>query len=180
MDRPLRVFCFSDVYERHFKAWIEARLGEEEGDRARDELGGDGLEALRLLLARPFQLKMSLGPVIRAEDREIGYLTQQQFHLLDAISGLPRVLIHGGAGTGKTVTCCSTGPNTCRVRAGHLAGLLQPASCRAAGEPNSGNSPINRPVLSPTVHNRDRTGRPVVPRLREHQRLLRRSPSNSC
>jgi hypothetical protein len=39
----------------------------------------------------------------RAEGREINYLTQQQFHLLEAISELPRVMITGGAGTGKTV-----------------------------------------------------------------------------
>src|SRR5262245_27124169 len=25
-DRPLRIFCFADVFERHFKDWIEGRL----------------------------------------------------------------------------------------------------------------------------------------------------------
>jgi hypothetical protein len=103
MDRPLRLFCFADVYERDFGKWIAGRLQDDEGEERRVELGQDGLEALRLLLARPFQLKMSLGPLIRAEDRDIAFLTQQQFHLLDAIGGLPRVLIQGGAGTGKTV-----------------------------------------------------------------------------
>jgi hypothetical protein len=103
LDRPLRIFCFSDSYERHFSHWVQARLRDAEDDERSAELGQDGLEALRLILARPFQLKMSLGTVIRAEDRDIAFLTQQQFHLLEAIRALPRVLIHGGAGTGKTV-----------------------------------------------------------------------------
>ena len=103
LDRPLRIFCFSDAYERLFKEWLVGRLRDKEGDNAREELGQDGLEALRLLLARPFQLKLSLGPLVRAEDREIAFLTQQQFHLLEAIQRSATRLIHGGAGTGKTV-----------------------------------------------------------------------------
>src|SRR5262249_18499166 len=103
MDRPLRIFCFSDAYERRLSEWISQRLEEQHEEEHRADLGVDGLEALRVLLAKPFQLALSIGPLIRAEDRQITFLTQQQFHLLEAIRGLQRVLIHGGAGTGKTV-----------------------------------------------------------------------------
>jgi hypothetical protein len=102
-DKPLRIFCFSDTYPRHLGDWVAARFQQDCGDTNEETLGLAGLHALRNLLARPFQLELSLGRVVRAEDREINYLTQQQFHLLEAISELPRVLIAGGAGTGKTV-----------------------------------------------------------------------------
>jgi hypothetical protein len=102
-DRPRRIFCFAGDYERRFEKWVLERLQDGDGEERSDELGMDGLEALRVLLAQPFQLKSSLGPLARAEDRDINFLTQQQFHLLEAIQALPRVLIHGGAGTGKTV-----------------------------------------------------------------------------
>jgi hypothetical protein len=102
-DRPTRIFCFSDGYARHIAEWVESRFLQDRENEHEVALGLDGLHGLRDLLARPFQLEMSLGPGLRAEDREIHYLTQQQFHLLDAIGELPRVLITGGAGTGKTV-----------------------------------------------------------------------------
>jgi predicted ATPase len=104
-DRPLRIFCFSDTFPRQLADWVAGRFQQRDGDDdARDApLGVDGLHGLKDLLARPVQLEMCLGAVVRAEDREINYLTQQQFHLLEAISELPRVLITGGAGTGKTV-----------------------------------------------------------------------------
>jgi len=118
MDRPLRIFCFSDTYERHVGDWVQARLQPDDDERGGEGLGTGGLNGLRDLLARPFELTTSLGSVIRAEDHEIGFLTQQQFHLLDAIGGLQRVLIQGGAGTGKTVL------------AGHLAQSLADAGMR--------------------------------------------------
>ncbi len=102
-DRPTRIFCFSDGYARHLADWVESRFSEDREDEYEETLGLDGLHGLKDLLARPFQLEMCLGPGLRAEDRKIQFLTQQQFHLLEAIGELPRVLIMGGAGTGKTV-----------------------------------------------------------------------------
>jgi hypothetical protein len=102
-DRPLRLFCFADTYQRRLADWIESRFDEDRETDHEEPLGVDGLHGLRDLLAKPFQLELCLGPGLRAEDREINVLTQQQFHLLEAIGELPRVIITGGAGTGKTV-----------------------------------------------------------------------------
>ena len=102
-DRPLRIFCFADAYPRHLADWVESRFSQDRETDDEQALGVDGLYGLRDLLARPVQLEMCLGAAVRAEDRQINYLTQQQFHLLEAIGELPRVLITGGAGTGKTV-----------------------------------------------------------------------------
>lgn len=114
-DRPLRIFCFADTYSRHLAEWVESRFVQDtEGNE--EALGVDGLHALKDLLARPFQLQMCLGPGLRAEDREIEYLTHQQFHLLEAIAELPRVLITGGAGTGKTVLAGHLAENLAKAR----------------------------------------------------------------
>jgi len=110
-DRPQRIFCFADGYARHLADWVRSRF-QQDAEGTEEALGVDGLHGLRDLLARPVQLEMSLGAVVRAEERALDFLTQQQFHLLAAISELPRVLVTGGAGTGKTVL------------AGHLAETL--------------------------------------------------------
>ena len=102
-DRPLRIFCFSSSFPARLAEWVESRFSQDRERADEEPLGVDGMYALRDLLAKPFRLELSLGAVVRAEDREINYLTQQQFHLLEAIGELPRVLITGGAGTGKTV-----------------------------------------------------------------------------
>jgi hypothetical protein len=103
-DRPLRIFCFADTYARHFGDWVHGRFRDEPDDATTGAgLGPDGLHALRDMLARPFQLDICLRRVVAEEDQQIDFLTQQQFHLLDAISLLPRVMIQGGAGTGKTI-----------------------------------------------------------------------------
>lgn len=106
-DRPQRIFCFSDDFERGFGAWTEARLEQPDpSDDGRGPLGVDGMHALEQLLARPIELRPSLTRVLEAENREIEFLTQQQFQLLEAISDQQRVLIQGGAGTGKTILAC--------------------------------------------------------------------------
>lgn len=103
-DRPLRLFCFDNAFERQFGEWILGRLRDAAGDAGGAVGPGKaGINTLRTILARPFALNLSLGTAIREEQREQDALTQQQFHLLEAIREQPRVLIHGGAGTGKTV-----------------------------------------------------------------------------
>lgn len=96
MPRDL-ICCRKDL--PHLREWIDLRLSG--GDE--DELGRDGMKALEDLLARPFALRVPLGHVLEEADREIGILTPEQFHILDAIAFNNRVAVGGGAGTGKTV-----------------------------------------------------------------------------
>ncbi len=97
-DKPREIFCCRPDLPR-IESWIEQRLtgGDEQG------LGADGIQALEKLLASPFELHVPLGHLLADDDASIAYLTPQQFHILDAISALPRVAIGGGAGTGKTI-----------------------------------------------------------------------------
>lgn len=115
LDRPLRIFCFSSSFPARLADWVESRFSQD-GERDDEEpLGLDGMYALRDLLAKPFRLDLSLGAAARADDREIRFLTQQQFHLLENISELPRVLVRGGAGTGKTVLAGRLAQNLAEV-----------------------------------------------------------------
>ena len=66
-------------------------------------LGSDGLDLLIDTLARTFTLRCPLGAALVEEERRILTLTQQQVDVLDMLSRLPRVMVRGAAGTGKTI-----------------------------------------------------------------------------
>jgi len=103
-DLPLDIICFIDDFENNFNDWITRRFGEGgHPDTRMKPLGEDGMEALEDLLAKPFQLHVPIGHILAEDDRTIQILTYQQFHILRAIEKIPRALISGGAGTGKTV-----------------------------------------------------------------------------
>ncbi len=103
-DRPLSIFCFEREFAKDVAAWVRSRFStaEERADQEQS-LGLDGMKALEDLLAAPLTLRVPLGNLVRAEDREMEFLTQQQYHLLGAFDSMDRVCIQGGAGTGKTV-----------------------------------------------------------------------------
>jgi len=103
-DMPQHIFCFAEQFESKFRDWILERFGDAPPNEGRTtKLGADGLLALEKILAKPFQLRMSLGALLSRDDTALQVLTQQQFHILRAIEAIPRVGICGGAGTGKTV-----------------------------------------------------------------------------
>ena len=103
-DMPKRIFCFLEEFEDGFKAWIVKRFGDVPNDEGRTtDLGTDGLKELEKILAKPFQLRTPLSTILSHDDADLQVLTQQQFHILRAIEGVPRAAISGGAGTGKTV-----------------------------------------------------------------------------
>jgi hypothetical protein len=103
-DRPQFIFCFAEEYRKNLGGWIISRFAAPQERRPDEEgLGIAGMEALRNLLALPLSFRTPLAHLIQDDDRELTFLTQQQYHLLSAIEDLPRVCIQGGAGTGKTV-----------------------------------------------------------------------------
>ena len=103
-DMPLRIFCFAETFEEGFHDWILKRFGDALPSEGRTrELGGDGLQALEKILAKPFQLRTPLGPLLSQDDAALQVLTQQQFQILRSIEAVPRAAISGAAGTGKTV-----------------------------------------------------------------------------
>ena len=103
-DMPQRIFCFAETFQDGLRDWILKRFGEAPPDEGRTrKMGGDGLQALEKILARPFQLRTPLGTLLSRDDAALEVLTQQQFHILRAIEAVPRAAISGAAGTGKTV-----------------------------------------------------------------------------
>jgi len=103
-DMPLSIFCFLDDFQNNLREWILGRFSEKSEHSLQEyPLDQDGLDALEDLLAHPFKLHVPIGNILEEDDTKIEVLTGQQFHILTAIQDLPRVVISGGAGTGKTV-----------------------------------------------------------------------------
>lgn len=97
-DKPRDMFCCRDDMT-DIAAWVAQRLaGGIEG-----ELGRDGIQVIERLLAVPFTLTVPLATTVDDDEAAIATLTPQQFHILGAVEGLPRVAVGGGAGTGKTI-----------------------------------------------------------------------------
>lgn len=97
-DRPRPLFCCrNDLTD--IAGWIRSRLAGGDGE----PIGNEGVRAFEDLLAAPFQLTVPLAHYLDDDEKSIASLTPQQFHILDAVSHLPRVAAGGGAGTGKTI-----------------------------------------------------------------------------
>ena len=102
-DKPQKIFCCAKDLNGGLRAWVGQRMGEDQNDAGTEALGADGIRALEDILAKPIQLKFTLGAQIEDANRQLMALTPSQFHIIDMISGIPKALVEGGAGTGKTV-----------------------------------------------------------------------------
>lgn len=102
-DRPAHIFCCSNEFQHYLHDWIASRMKEGNRPDNCDSLGRDGLVALEKLLAHPFTLSFRIGAALAEADGEFRVLEPAQYHILDIIADIPRALIQGGAGTGKTV-----------------------------------------------------------------------------
>lgn len=69
----------------------------------RETLGEDGVSAVTQVLAKSFQLRMPLGRHLEEDARSIVELSEAQYGVLDGLAHNRRVLVTGGAGTGKTL-----------------------------------------------------------------------------
>lgn len=102
-DKPKKIFCCAKDLKGGLRAWVGQRMGEDQEDAGTEALGAEGIRALEDILAKPVQLKFTLGAQIEDANRRLTALTPSQFHIIDMISGIPKALVEGGAGTGKTV-----------------------------------------------------------------------------
>lgn len=102
-DRPTRIFCCSRQFHDGLGAWIGERLKAGQRPDNCKPLGRDGIAALERLLAHPFTLSFRIGAALAEADTEFRVLEPSQYQILDMITDIPRALVRGGAGTGKTV-----------------------------------------------------------------------------
>lgn len=102
-DKPRELFCCNKDLHNNLRDWVGHRMGENREIVTNEPLGLDGLKALEDIFAQPMQLKFTLGAQITDTNDQLMTLTPSQFHMIDAISGIKKALIEGGAGTGKTV-----------------------------------------------------------------------------
>ena len=101
---PLEIFCFNDEFKYGLRDWVLDRF-EAASMTPHDprSLGEDGMAALEDLLAGSINLHVPLGDLLADDEQALATLTQDQFHILQALEDNPRVAVPGGAGTGKTV-----------------------------------------------------------------------------
>lgn len=102
-DRPASIFCCSRQLQNGLRGWLDDRLKVGNRPDNCEALGHDGIAALQRLLAHPFTLSFRIGAALAEADTEFRVLEPSQYHILDVIADIPRALIRGGAGTGKTV-----------------------------------------------------------------------------
>lgn len=102
-DRPAHIFCCSRQLREGFREWIEERLRAGKRPDNCEALGHDGIAALERQLAFPFTLSFRIGAALAEAEDEFRALEPTQYHILEMIADIPRALIRGGAGTGKTV-----------------------------------------------------------------------------
>ena len=97
------IFCFSKGFERGFHDWVYGRLSHHRG---KGEIGPGplGMEVVYEVLAKPLSLKTTLS---RFSDGDINVMNQLltgiQLQILAEIDAHKRIVVEGGAGTGKTV-----------------------------------------------------------------------------
>ncbi|OVE75064.1 hypothetical protein BVX95_00395 [archaeon D22] len=102
----IKLFCFEDGFENILEEWIEKRLAEHPAQHGRPEEapGVKAIELLRRLVADPVALRVPLRKELQAEAEDYErLLTSQQLFLLSVIEQKDRMVVEGGAGTGKTL-----------------------------------------------------------------------------
>lgn len=99
-DAPRRLFCDASQLESGLEGWITERLTP---PISMDGPDPAGMKILEECLVMPFHLKRPL--MFDIEDNEEIFLTlsTNQFLILDTIRNIPRAVVMGAAGTGKTV-----------------------------------------------------------------------------
>lgn len=101
----VELFCFLDDFEFSLRKWVESRL------RSHLNLqygevgpGSAGMLCLQKLIADPVKLKVPLKRSVESDLSQMNQLlTGVQLALINILITKSRVLVEGGAGTGKTI-----------------------------------------------------------------------------
>lgn len=102
----IQLFCFADEFDDRVDQWVRERLEAHDASGPVKEVppGSTGLGLLNRLVADPVRLHVSLRREVQADIERIDQLlTGQQLHAIAVMESMPRLLIEGGAGTGKTL-----------------------------------------------------------------------------
>ena len=94
-----------DYIDRVRQHW-QARITSLRGNRRLEPLSPQDRSSIVHELAPDFELVPSLRARVSQVDEELIRLTEQQKQLLDGLADQPRVIVRGGAGTGKTLIAC--------------------------------------------------------------------------
>ena len=98
------LFCHSSEFENDFESWILGRLSKHGREKELVGPGTAGIEIIDSLIAQPVNLTVTLGTKIREEVELMDSLfTGAQLQVVHSINSKRRVVVSGGAGTGKTV-----------------------------------------------------------------------------
>ena len=102
----IELFCFADQFDSKFDGWIDGRVKSHDAHIRGGEIGPGviGLSCLNSLIAEPVQLKVPLRREVEGEITQMEQLlTGMQLALMSILLSKSRVLVEGGAGTGKTI-----------------------------------------------------------------------------
>ncbi|WP_081677811.1 DNA/RNA helicase domain-containing protein [Novilysobacter defluvii] len=98
------LFCFSSDLRDRFEDWLLARLSSHACSDREVGPGREGMEAIDRVIAAPANLTVPLHRQVSADLAEQdALLTGAQLLAISSIDEYPRVVVEGGAGTGKTV-----------------------------------------------------------------------------
>jgi hypothetical protein len=136
-DTPKEATYDADDGAQPFWAFIERLAGfhaPHTSPKTHKALPRAEVSRLAHAISSSFSLVPSLRAVVDRTDGEAVRLSEQQSHILDGLVGSPRVIVRGGAGTGKTLIACreavrvaESGLDTLNVRFGkRLAESLRP------------------------------------------------------
>ena len=103
-DKPRDIFWCKEDFERDQDGeWIGNRMGVQKSNNQEEILGDDGMRVLEDVLAKSFCCPMVLQEFLCGADSKLEALTEAQFRVLKGFQLDSRVIIRGGAGTGKTI-----------------------------------------------------------------------------
>jgi len=104
-----QLFCFSSEVRDRLGKWVEDRLASHIGDQHDIEIGpgAKGISAIDATIAAPARLTVPMHRELEADiAQQDALLTGAQLQAVMFIDAFPRVVVEGGAGTGKTLIAC--------------------------------------------------------------------------